>query len=285
LHGHLRYAPHLGYRPPFEPLFAYSARAADVLSQIDFAADSGFAGVLHAAARNFPEDEQARAGVLIARRDLAAGCVLYTTFDKLRSTVWADEGVDARMTIADELRAAFDVARRLGSTRLAILGGAEEKRPLPLQHAALIRNLRHAADLAEQAGMVLCLETIDRERVPGMLLHHLADALRVVRAVDRPSVRLIFDTAHVQAMDDDAVAQLESAWDAIEIVQIADHPGRFEPGSGGVDFEALFRYLGMRGYRGLVELEHGWRAPGTESERLGIETLRRLDAIAAAAAS
>jgi hypothetical protein len=83
---------------------------------------------------------------LIARRDLAAGCVLYTTFDKLRSTVWADEGVDARRTIADELRAAFDVARRLGSTRLAILGGAEEKRPLPLQHAALIRNLRHAAD-------------------------------------------------------------------------------------------------------------------------------------------
>ena len=105
-----------------------------------------------------------------------------------------------------------------------------------------------------------------------------------MRAVDRPAVRLIFDTAHVQAMDFDAAAQLESAWDAIEIVQIADHPGRNEPGTGSVDFERLFGVLGARGYRGLVELEHGWRAPGAESERRGIATLQRLDAIAAAAA-
>jgi hydroxypyruvate isomerase len=118
-----------------------------------------------------------------------------------------------------------------------------------------------------------------------MLLHHLGDALRVVRAVDRPSVRLILDTAHVQAMDHDAAAQLEAAWDAIEIVQIADHPGRFEPGSGSVDFERVFGVLGARGYRGLVELEHGWRLPGPESEHRGLETLRRLDAVAAAAAS
>ncbi len=176
--------------------------------------------MLHAAARRFTADEQAQAGALIARRGLAAGCVLYTTFDKLRSTVWGEDSVEARRTMADELRAAIDAARRIGSTRLAIVGGADETTPLPIQHAAFIRNLAHAADLAEEADMVLCLETIDRERVPGMLLHHLADALNVVRAVDRPSVRLLFDTAHVQAMDFEAAAQLELAWDAIEIVQI-----------------------------------------------------------------
>jgi hydroxypyruvate isomerase len=111
-----------------------------------------------------------------------------------------------------------------------------------------------------------------------MLLHHMADACDVAAAVDSPAVRLIFDTAHVQAMDGDVVRQLEKAWDHVAIVQLADTPGRIEPGAGQIDFAAVLGVLKRRGFRGLVELESGWSVAGVETEQAFIVRLRRLDA-------
>jgi hydroxypyruvate isomerase len=207
--------------------------------------------------------------------------MLYCPFERLQWVAWGDGTSSAREAIGNELRAAFEASKRIGARRLAVLGGADPRRPLLLQHAAFVEHLRFAADLAQAAGVVLCLETLNRRSVPDMLLHHVADAHAVVRAVARPEVRLIFDTAHVQAMDGDLLEHLEATWEAIEIVQIADNPGRNEPGSGEINFESVWKRLALRGYRGLVELEHGWSRPGPESERRGLERLRELDAIAA----
>lgn len=77
------------------------------------------------------------------------------------------------------------------------------------------------------------------------------------------------------------LVQLNAAWEYIEIVQLADCPGRLEPGTGQVDFAGVLKVLARRDYQGLVELEHGWAQPGTESEQRGLDTLRRLDAAAA----
>jgi hydroxypyruvate isomerase len=274
----LRYAPHLGYRPPLQPLFAATVGSDDPVAQVNFAADQGFAGVLYAAARGRPAQEQARVGEALAAHGLEAGCILYTTFDQLRNTSWATDGAEARAWIAAELSQAAGTAARVGAKRLAVLGGADPQRPIAYQRAALVQNLRYAADIAARAGLTLCLETLSRKSVPGMLLEHMPDALAVVRAVDHPAVRLIFDTSHVQVMDGDWLFHLEQAWDAIEIVQLADNPGRFEPGSGEINFETLLRFLARRGYGGLVELEHGWQVPGMQSEQRGLVTLRRLDA-------
>ena len=274
----LRYAPHLGYRPPFQPLFAATVGSDDPVAQIGFAADQGFAGVLYAAARGRSVQEQARVGEALAARGLEAGCILYTTFDQLRNTSWATDGAEARAWIAAELAQAACTAARVGAKRLAVLGGADPQRPIAYQRAAFVQNLRYAADIAARAGLTLCLETLSRKSIPGMLLEHMPDALAVVRAVDHPAVRLIFDTSHVQVMDGDWLSHLDQAWDAIEIVQLADNPGRLEPGSGEINFETLLRFLARRGYGGLVELEHGWQAPGLASEQRGLATLRRLDA-------
>jgi len=276
----LRYAPHLGYRPPFQPLFAATVGSDDPLEQVRFAADNGFAGVLYAAARGRPSAEQQRVGEALAAHGLEPGCILYTTFDNLRNTSWATDSAEARDWIATELVQATAAAQRVGAKRLAVLGGADPQRPIAYQRAAFVQNLRYAADIAARAGLTLCLETLSRKSIPGMLLEHVPDALAVVRAVDHPAVRLIFDTSHVQIMDGDLLFHLEEAWDSIAIVQLADNPGRLEPGSGEINFESLLRFLARRGYRGLVELEHGWQEPGLESERRGLATLRRLDAAA-----
>lgn len=278
MNGSLRYAPHLGYRPPFEPLFAATVGSADPVAHVSFAADQGFAGVLYAAARSRSTDEQARVGRAIADHGLEAGCVLYTTFDKLRHTAWATNSEDARAWIADEIGEAVAAARRVGARRLAVLGGADAQRPLALQQAVFVEHLRRVADQAAREGMTLCLETLSRKSIPDMLLQHIADAYAVVKAVNHPAVRLIFDTSHVQIMDGDLLYHLDQTWDAVEIVQLADNPGRLEPGTGEINFESVLRLLAQRGYRGLVELEHGWQQPGADSERRGLETLRRLDA-------
>jgi hydroxypyruvate isomerase len=273
----LRYAPHLGYRPPFQPLFAAMVGSDDPVQHVRFAADNGFAGVLYAAARARRPAEQQRVGDALVAHGLEAGCILYCTFDQLRNTSWATGSAEARDWIAAELVQATEAAGRVGATRLAVLGGADPQRAIADQHATFVQNLRYAADIAARSGLTLCLETLNRKSVPDMLLHHMPDALAVVRAVDHPAVRLIFDTAHVQAMDGDLLFHLEQAWDRIEIVQLADNPGRLEPGSGEIDFGSILRFLSRRGYAGLVELEYGWQAPGLQSEQRGLATLRKLD--------
>lgn len=278
---HLRYAPHLGYRPPFEPLFSALVGSDDPVAHVAFAAEQGFAGVLCAAARRWSASEQERVGQAIAQHGLQAGCLLYTTFDQLKNSSWASDSDDARRWITAELVQATAAAQRVGARQLAVLGGAFADQALGPQHEAFVQNLRMAADRAARDGLMLCLETLNSHTVPGMLLHHMPDALAVVRAVDHPAVRLIFDTAHVQAMDGEVLGHLEDAWDHVEIVQLADCPGRLEPGTGQVDFAGVLQMLARRGYQGLVELEHGWAQPGAEGERRGLDHLRRLDAAAA----
>jgi hydroxypyruvate isomerase len=277
----LRYASHIGYRPPFEPLFRASVGSDDAVEHVRFAAEHGFAGLLYAAARKDSAQEQQRVGDALRRYGLQAGCLLYTTFDKLRHTAWGSDEDEARRWIDGEIAAAIEVARRTGARQLAVLGGADTALALAQQQAAMAGHLHRAADTAARAGLTLCVETLNAASVPGMLLHHIGDALAVVRAANHPAVRLIFDTAHAQAMDGDVLPWLERAWPHVEVVQLADHPGRLEPGSGQVDFAGLLRLLVQRGYAGMVELEHGWAQPGLQAETRGLAHLLALDAQAA----
>lgn len=274
----LRYAPHLGYRPPFRPQFGGLVGTDDRVAHVRFAAEQGLAGVLYASARSRPVQEQERVGRALADAGLEAGCLLYTGFEQIRDTRWGRTGREARDWIGAELRSAVEAAERVGATRLVVLGGSDPAVTREAQVEAFVDNLRFGADLAGRAGMVLCLETLDRQRVPGMLLHHIADAQAIVRRVAHPHVRLVFDTAHVHAMDGDVVSRLTEVWDAVEVMQLADSPGRLQPGTGEIDFAGVLRLAATRGYAGLVELEYDWHPPGAATERAGLEALRRLDA-------
>ena len=276
----LRYAPHLGYRSSQEPLFRASVGTLDPLAHVDYAARLRLAGVQYALARGRPTDEQLAVGAAVARHGMETGCVIYTSFDNIRRPLWADAGSSAREALAQELTLAFETAGRVGSSHIAVLSGIDPSGNAKAQRAAFVDNLRWAAERAEKAGVVLLLELVDSARLPDMLLHHIADARDIAAAVGSPAVRLIFDTGHVQAMDGDVVRHLEAAWDHVAIVQLADTPGRLEPGSGEIDFAAVLGVLKRRRFHGLVELEFGWSVPGIETEQAFIERLRRLDATA-----
>lgn len=274
----LRYASHLGYRSPDQPLFRESVGSLDLAAHVRFAAELGFAGVQDPWAASRPLDERRVVGQALEKHGLEGGCVVYAAREKARQPLWAVTGQAARAAIEPELANAIEAARRVHSRHIAVLSGALPNVPLTLQLAAAIENLRWAADIAGRAGLILVLESMSIKSLPNMLMHHLGETYAVAKAVNHPALKLIFDTSHIQIMDGDILANLDAVWDEVALIQIADNPGRSEPGSGELNFMNILRAIKKRGYTGLIELEHGWSEPTRACEQRGIENLRNMDA-------
>jgi hydroxypyruvate isomerase len=274
----LRYASHLGYRPPSVPLFPHSAAGAGPLEQIDFAVSQGFAGMQYVLACESDVAQQAAVAARLQQHGLATGCMLYAPFKVIREPYLGRSDTRSREMFLDHIQAALEVARRINSRQIAVLAAADPDIPHAEQVQALVENLRYAADLVQRAGVTLELEGVSSPMLPPMIVHRLDDIIQVIDRVSSPNVRLIYDTGHVQAIEGDAAAHLGRVYDYIDIVQLADQPGRLEPGSGTIDFESILTQIARRGFSGLVELEHSWKAPGLEAERAGLESLRKLDA-------
>jgi hydroxypyruvate isomerase len=132
------------------------------------------------------------------------------------------------------------------------LEGVEEA----VQWATLVENVRHAARRLGSSGRRLLVEPVNTFDVPGFLLPTTGDAVRVIDEVGEPNVVLQFDAYHVQRMEGDPTDRLRPLLDFVGHVQIADHPGRHQPGTGEIDFAALFDLLDGTGYPGTVGLEY-----------------------------
>jgi hydroxypyruvate isomerase len=274
----LQFASHLGYRSPDAPLFPASARDPGPIAQVDFAASQGFAAVQYVFARGSSVAEQTAVAARLQQHGMLTGCMLYAPFEIIREPHLGRSDSSSRGAFLEQIRAALEVARRINSRHIAVLAVAAADRPRSEQVRALVENLRYAADLAQRANVMLVLEGVASKILPQMIVQRLEDIVEVIDRAASPNIRLIYDTAHVQAIEGDAVARLAGVFNYIDIVQLADHPGRLEPGSGNIDFESILTQLLRRGFGGLVELEHSWMKPGIEGERLGLESLRRLDA-------
>jgi len=274
----LRYAPHLGFRSLDMPLFPASAGSTNPLAQISFIASLGFAGVQDPWFATRPESTQLRMASALFEFGLAAGCVVCGTPGSIRTPLWNTAGPTARANLEMELRRAMAAARRIRAETIAVLTGEDSSSPREHQVETMIANLRWAADIVAADGLTLCLEPTNARTLTGMLLTHFDEGCQIARATGHSAVRMIFDTAHVQSMDGDLLGHMDRNWDFIEIVQIANHPGRLEPETGEINMQAILRKVREHGYRGLVELEHLWSTPGSEIERRGIDWLRQVDA-------
>jgi hydroxypyruvate isomerase len=275
----LRYAPHLGFRSLGMPLFLASVGSAEPLAQIAFIASLGFSGVQDPWFATRPEAVQLRMASALLEFELAAGCVVCGTPNSIRTPLWNTAGETARASLEAELRGAIAAARRIRSKQIAVLTGEDSSSPRERQIETMITNLRWAADIAASEGLTLCLEPTNARTLTGMLLTHFSEGCQIARATGHAAVRMIFDTAHVQSMDGDLIGHMERNWDLIEIVQIANHPGRLEPEVGEINMQSILRKVRELGYRGLVELEHLWSSPKLEIERRGIDWLRQADAM------
>lgn len=271
----LDFAPHLGFPTPDAPLFGALAGDVRPEAQIVFAAARGFARVQDPFTAQRSEEAQTLIGETARAAGLGLGCFIYAPIERAFKPGWSAVDAAGRAALDADIAAAIAIGRRIGSRHIAVLTGNDGVRTRAEQASAMAANLARLADRVAEAGMMLCIEAVSAQRLPNLLLHHFADAVEVVRAAAHPAVRLIFDTAHVQAMDGDVLGHMDRAWDMIELIQLADHPGRVEPGAGELNFVRILDEIEQRGFKGPVELEHGWSAPGRAPQENYLQWLSR----------
>ncbi len=167
---------------------------------------------------------------------------------------------------------AVDYAQALGCRQVNCLAGIA---PVGVTQRtlrdALVRNLAFAAGRLKEAGIRLLVEPINTRDIPGFFLTGTRQALEVIAETGSDSVFLQYDAYHMQVMEGDLAPTLERHLDRIAHVQVADTPGRNEPGTGEINYPFLFDHLDRIGYRGWVGCEYrprttteaglGWFAP------------------------
>ncbi len=184
---------------------------------------------------------------------------------------WAagERGIAALPGREAEFRAGVDravgYAKALGVPRLNCLAGkvpGNDPTAAQAAWATLVNNVRFAADRLAEAGLTLLVEFINRKDIPGFFLHSTAQVLRLLGEVGRPNVLLQYDVYHAQREEGELAATLRAYMARIGHVQIADTPGRHQPGTGEIHYPFLFAELDRLGYAGHIGLEYV-PAPGT----------------------
>jgi hydroxypyruvate isomerase len=160
---------------------------------------------------------------------------------------------------------AIDYAQALGCRRLNCLAGiAPADCSASRAREILIENLRFAAAVTQRAGIELVMEPLNTRDNPGYLIATTRAGLEIVAAVGSPNLRLQYDIYHAQVMEGDLARTLEASLARIGHIQLADNPGRHEPGSGEINFPFLLRHLAAIGYPGWIGCEYKPQA-GTEA--------------------
>ena len=216
------------------------------------------------------------------RRDLPALIATGATFSSMTGYV---TGALADAEGADELLASAEkslrVAEELDCPRLNLHGTGLDDRGLPVRPSDVVtprmwltaaRTLTRIAELGERAGRVFTLENLNTAvDHPGVPFATAADTLALVEAVGSPHLRLNLDLYHAQIGEGNLVQLVERALPFVGEIQVADVPGRCEPGTGEIHYPAVAAALDRLHYPGVVGLE-GWAAG---DPLLALERFRR----------
>jgi hydroxypyruvate isomerase len=156
------------------------------------------------------------------------------------------------------------IAQDLGCPRIVVGSGTGfggSKRQTQLDD--LVEIYRKAIAQIDGSGITLVLEAVNvRVDHPGSLLDRTAESAYVARGVDSPFFGILYDLYHSTVEGEDVAAELANAGELVRYVQVADAPGRGEPGSGDIDWPAALATLRSSGYDGPIGLEY---YPTTES--------------------
>ncbi|WP_376791727.1 hydroxypyruvate isomerase family protein [Thermoflexus sp.] len=198
--------------------------------------------------------------------DMAAGERGYAN-DPARQEEWRERFVEA-----------LRLARRLECPRInCLVGNALPDVPRELQWAVVLENLRWALPQAREANVILTLEALNPIENPRYLLHRTSESLHVLRALGfPPNLKIQYDIYHMQRSEGNLVATLREIFPYLGHVQIADPPGRHQPGTGEIAWARVLGTLEALGYEGYIGLEYvplggteeslGWLPPERRQE-------------------
>jgi hydroxypyruvate isomerase len=172
-----------------------------------------------------------------------------------------DRGIACDPARIDEFRAGvargIEYGTALGVPHLNCLAG---KAPAGVDAAVLrstfVANLRYAAAELKKAGLKLLIEPVNRFDIPGFYLNTTAQALAVLDEVGADNAYVQYDIYHAQRMEGELANTMSAQLARIGHIQLADNPGRNEPGTGEINYAFLFRHLDRIGYKGWIGCEY-----------------------------
>lgn len=269
----MKFAPHDG-------MFRHSA-GKDIIDQIHFAADQGFTAWEDNGLSGRSVETQTRIGEALSARDMEMGVYVAGMPDRF----WQDQPVMSGTDPAN--RDAFlaliarqvNVAKRVNAKWTTVVPGfADPRLPRGFQTAQIIELLKRACDIYEPHGLTMVLEPLNTRRDhPGVFLTTVAQAYEICTAIDRPECKILFDIYHEQIEGGNLIPTIDLAWDQTVYFQMADHPGRKEPGTGEINYANVLSHIANKGYQGVVGMEHSNALPGESGETAVIEAYRRID--------
>jgi hydroxypyruvate isomerase len=179
-----------------------------------------------------------------------------------------DRGIACDPKRIDEFRAgialAIEYAKELGVAQLNCLIG---KVPVDANKLTVdqtvIDNLRFAANELKKNGIRLLIEPINTYDIPGFYLHGTKQALALIEKVGSDNIFVQYDIYHMQRMEGEIASTLAKHLSKIKHIQLADNPGRNEPGTGELNYQFLFKHLNAIGYVGWIGCEY---KPATKTE-------------------
>ena len=180
--------------------------------------------------------------------------------------------------LIEEMKRLSDIARKLGATTLIITTGNRRKGVPASTHVnAIVRNLKAIAPVAADNGLKLALEPLNTlVDHKGYFLEHTAQGRRIVESVDSPAVGLLYDVYHMQIMEGNLIETIGRNVDVIYHVHVADVPGRYEPGTGEINYANVLMALDKAGYAGWCGMEFR----PTDNSAAAVARARRACAVA-----
>jgi hydroxypyruvate isomerase len=173
-------------------------------------------------------------------------------------------GLQASFAIPDQteefvarVTAHCHVANELGCPQINIKSGKRLQGIDPkAQLAAAVDNLKRASDVVAKYGINIVIEPIDLIESPTIFLSSVGEGFEIVRAVNSPNVKVLYDFYHEQRAGGNLIEKLEKNIDWVGLVHIADVPGRHESGTGEINYKNIYRALGKLHYNRFIGMEY-----------------------------
>ena len=237
----------------------------DFLGRFGAAAKAGFAGVEYIGPYAFPKEQVA---------EVLHNNKLKQVLFNLPAGNWdgGERGIgclpDRVGEFQDGVGKAIDYAKALGCTMINCLAGilpgnvSREK-----AHTTLVSNLSFAATALKKEKILLIVEPINSYDIPGFFLNRSREGIAVIDDAGSDNLKLQYDIYHMQRMEGELGATLTKLMPRIGHIQLADNPGRHEPGTGEINYPFLFRLIDSLGYAGWIGCEY--KPKGNTAEGLG----------------
>ena len=163
-----------------------------------------------------------------------------------------------REAFLKDVRDAAAWAKKLNVSQVIVLSGNEQAgMTREAQHASMVTGGKLAAEIAKDADVRLILENLNsRVNHKGYYLTSAKEALQVVKEVDSPHFRLLFDIYHEYVQNGNPIPVVTEAVPYVSVFHVADAPGRHDPGTGEMKWDEIYRAIGKTEYAGYITLEY-----------------------------